>query len=144
MNHNQKLVESIKIYVYTDGACINNGLINAKAGIGVFFGINDPRNVSQGILGKQTNNIAELKAIIRALEITLNCLEGVIIYTDSEYSLKGINGANKIKKNSELFNRIFTLLKLRKGKTKIIKVKGHSGKKDGNYFADLLASNSIK
>jgi len=34
-------------YVYTDGGCSNNGSINAVAGIGIFFGINDTRNVSQ-------------------------------------------------------------------------------------------------
>ena len=29
------------IYVYTDGACSNNGKPNAKAGLGVFFGEGD-------------------------------------------------------------------------------------------------------
>ena len=36
-------------YVYTDGACSNNGKNNALAGIGIFFGINDIRNVSKKI-----------------------------------------------------------------------------------------------
>ena len=26
-------------YVYTDGACSNNGKCNAQAGIGIFFGL---------------------------------------------------------------------------------------------------------
>ena len=45
--------------VFTDGACSNNGRKNAKAGIGVYFGENDERNISKRITGKQTNNTAE-------------------------------------------------------------------------------------
>ena len=56
-------------YVYTDGACSNNGKRGALAGIGIFFGINDSRNVSKRIEGKQTNNMAELTAIIETYSI---------------------------------------------------------------------------
>ena len=45
----------IDYYVYTDGACSNNGNSNAKAGMGVYFSENDMRNVSKRIKGKQTN-----------------------------------------------------------------------------------------
>jgi len=38
---------SPKKYVYTDGACIHNGKKYAKAGIGIFFGLGDKRNVSE-------------------------------------------------------------------------------------------------
>ena len=34
------------IYVYTDGACSNNGTPNAKAGYGIYFGKNDFRNIN--------------------------------------------------------------------------------------------------
>ena len=44
------------IIVYTDGACIHNGKPNAKAGMGVYFGKDDPRNLSKRVDGKQTNN----------------------------------------------------------------------------------------
>jgi ribonuclease HI len=134
-----KLVE-----IYTDGGCNSNGLNNAIAGVGVFFGENDSRNVSKRIEGLQTNNRAELTAIIEALKICLDYDSVVVIYTDSEYSINGICGANKIKKNKDLFLEITGLLQQRKGETKFEKVQGHSGKKDGNYFADLLASNAIK
>ena len=36
-------------YVYTDGACSNNGRQNAKAGIGIYFKENDERNVSEAL-----------------------------------------------------------------------------------------------
>jgi len=57
----------VETYVYCDGSCIHNGLPNAKAGIGVYFGDNDPRNVSESISGN-TNNIAELTAMIRVYD----------------------------------------------------------------------------
>lgn len=57
---------------YTDGACSNNGRKNALAGIGIFFGINDTRNISKNIKGKQTNNTAELSAIIETYSIIEN------------------------------------------------------------------------
>lgn len=34
--------ENEYVVVYTDGACENNGKHNAKAGIGVWFGDNNP------------------------------------------------------------------------------------------------------
>lgn len=129
--------------VYTDGGCDSNGAKDAKAGIGVFFGENDQRNVSKRITGLQTNNRAELSAIIEALRITLNYEQDVLIHTDSEYSMNGIKGINKIKKNGDLFDEISMLLKLRRGKTDFIKVHGHSGLKDGNYYADFLATKAI-
>jgi ribonuclease HI len=35
------------MHIFTDGSCINNGKKNSKGGIGVFFGDNDTKNVSQ-------------------------------------------------------------------------------------------------
>ena len=58
-----------EINVYVDGACINNGSAEAKAGYGVYFGEDDPRNEYNTVKGKQTNNTGELTAFIRALEI---------------------------------------------------------------------------
>ena len=60
---------NIDYFVYTDGACLNNGLENAIAGIGIYFGEDDIRNVSRNINGKQSNNIAELQAIIDVYDI---------------------------------------------------------------------------
>ena len=80
------------INVYTDGSCINNGTDFAKAGIGIYFEKNDPRNISERITGKQTNNIAELKAAIKVAEIVEKyVLENdkliINIFTDSKYSI---------------------------------------------------------
>ena len=75
--------------IYTDGACSNNGKSTAKAGFGVWFGDNDERNTSQSYRGRQTNNVAELLAIVTALSIVKEDIEGgrvIHIYTDSVYS----------------------------------------------------------
>jgi ribonuclease HI len=136
-------VEQNTLKIFTDGGCSGNGTVSAIAGIGVYFGENDPRNMSKRIIGVQTNNRAELSAIIEALRVILN-FEGVVsICTDSEYSIKGITGVNKIKKNKDLFQEINVLLGLRRGKTEFKKVLAHSGSKDGNYHADLLATKAI-
>ena len=79
------------IYVFTDGACSNNGKINAKASIGIYFKDNDPRNISRRIKGKQTYNTAELSAVIEVFSILQNEIssnEDSIIYSDSEYTIR--------------------------------------------------------
>jgi ribonuclease HI len=100
-------------YVYTDGACSNNGKINALAGFGIFFGTDDVRNVSRKIDGKpilplslhnsvnflqlpspkisQTNNAAELSAIVHTYSIIENDIRSgkkIAIVSDSEYAIK--------------------------------------------------------
>jgi ribonuclease HI len=86
------------VYVYTDGSCRGNGKATPLAGIGVFFGEGDSRNVSSKLLGKQTNNAAELAAVIAAFELIRESLskghEHVIV-TDSEYVIKCMTSYGK-------------------------------------------------
>ena len=68
------------LYVYTDGACINNGSNNAKAGIGIYFYKDNPLNVSKELIQsdfeyKLTNNVAELQAAIEAIEMNKSQVE---------------------------------------------------------------------
>lgn len=51
--------------VYSDGACKGNGKVGSVAGVGVWWGHNDPRNIAERCPGDQTNNRAEL--IVRHL-----------------------------------------------------------------------------
>lgn len=77
------------VHVYTDGACTNNGKSGARAGVGVYFGPNDRRNISVPFTDKPTNNRAELEALRMALEATRSIKDrNVHIFTDSQYSLK--------------------------------------------------------
>ena len=62
-------MDTNSICVYIDGSCSNNGKNNAKAGYGVFFEFDNPRNENGIVNGKQTNNTGELTAFIRAIEI---------------------------------------------------------------------------
>ncbi|KAF8511362.1 ribonuclease H-like domain-containing protein [Gautieria morchelliformis] len=73
--------------VYTDGACQGNGRAGAIAGIGVWWGQNDPRNLAERCPGDQTNNRAELIAIIRLLETAPHSMKPLLIKTDSSYSI---------------------------------------------------------
>ncbi|KAJ1961881.1 hypothetical protein GGI12_002992 [Dipsacomyces acuminosporus] len=62
--------ESINdLCVYPDGICKGNGRPEAIAGVGVYFGNNDPRNISEPLPGpRQTNQRADLTSILRAIQ----------------------------------------------------------------------------
>jgi hypothetical protein len=70
--------------VYTDGSCreyYNTG--EQIAGIGVFWGHNDKRNVSELIRGEGSSNRAEIQAAIRAIQTAIEYkYEFVTVYTD--------------------------------------------------------------
>ncbi|KAF9566924.1 ribonuclease H-like protein [Agrocybe pediades] len=73
--------------VYSDGACKGNGKPGSIAGVGVWWGKNDPRNIAERCPGYQTNNRAELIAILRVLETTPITSTPLLIRTDSQYSM---------------------------------------------------------
>jgi ribonuclease HI len=145
-------------YVYIDGACSNNGHVNALSGIGIFFGINDKRNISKKIEGKQTNNTAELSAIIETYYIIENDIvngKKIAIVSDSEYSIKCVSsyGEKCFKKcwnvvipNKELVKTAYDLYK-NKLNVKFIHIKAHTNNTDihsfGNDQADKLANLAI-
>ena len=145
-------------YVYTDGACSNNGKDNALAGIGIFFGINDNRNISKKIEGKQTNNAAELSAIIETYHIIENdILNGkkIAIVSDSEYVIKCVSsyGEKCYKKcwNVDIPNKDLVKIAYEMYKDKLniqfIHIKAHTNNTDihsfGNDNADKLANIAI-
>jgi ribonuclease HI len=145
-------------YVYTDGACSNNGRDNALAGIGIFFGIHDNRNISKKIEGKQTNNTAELTAIVETYHIIENdILNGkkIAIVSDSEYAIKCVSsyGEKCYKKgwnvdipNKELVKTAYEMYK-DKLNVQFIHIKAHTHNTDihsfGNDNADKLANIAI-
>ena len=148
------------LYVYTDGACINNGSKDARASIGIYFSKDNPNNVSRELIGKDlTNNIAELTAIIEAI-LMIKSLKfpNKIIITDSNYAiLCATTYGYKLEKkewkvkegkkipNLELVKELYELTK--KYDIKYQHIMAHTGKKDkhsiGNYYADLLANQAI-
>ena len=78
------------VVAWTDGASVcNQDSRFRRAGCGVFFGINDNRNCSFTLLGReQTNNRAELLAVITAMKIYDGNLE---IRSDSDYVVRAAN-----------------------------------------------------
>ncbi|WFD07248.1 hypothetical protein MVES1_002608 [Malassezia vespertilionis] len=78
--------------VYTDGSSRGNGRLGARAGYGVYW--DDPEyhhlNVSRRLDGEvQTNNRAELTAILTAVEACPVPSKPLRIFTDSQYALNG-------------------------------------------------------
>ena len=160
----EKIIQSEPINVYTDGACSNNGKPDARAGYGVFFAIDDPRNVHESFNGPQTNNIAELLAIIKALTILKEDIDkGTVInvYSDSSYSIRccttygkkcekknwqNPNNKNKPIPNLEIVKTAYLFCKNRKNII-FTHIKAHTGLNDihsiGNENADRLANLSI-
>ena len=79
--------------IFVDGSSINNGKRNCKAGYGIFFPQAEYLNVSQKLDEKEikvSNNVAEMMACIRAIEIsrdTFHDLRQIRIFSDSEYTI---------------------------------------------------------
>lgn len=146
-NHEEQIARSNRQVVYTDGSSLRNGKKGAVAGCGVFFGNDDPRNISEPLAGEeQTNNRAELQAIVLALENTSGDLT---IRSDSNYSIQSLTTwlpkwkKNNFKtstshpvKNLDLINRASDLMSNRN--VSLEYVKGHSTDY-GNRQADMLA-----
>ena len=147
--------------IYTDGACRNNGNQNSQAGIGIYFGENDERNVSEKVNGiKQTNNVAELLAINRAfhvIEEDVKQNKNIEIYSDSIYAINNIRfyaasyeliNWKKDMPNKELIKSTYELYKKYINKNIFFRyIKAHTNNTDihsiGNYNADKLANIAI-
>ncbi|CAG8782753.1 27908_t:CDS:1 [Racocetra persica] len=78
------VLDKNKIQIWTDSCCLGNGTKEAKAGIGVFYGDKDLRNLSERLPGEQqTNNRAKIYAVIRAIKSCENKTKSLEIFTDS-------------------------------------------------------------
>lgn len=145
--------------VFTDGACIGKES-NRFAGYGVFWGLDDARNVSASLTPgtPQTNQRAELRAVVHALEqiseaAAADSNRSFVIYTDSKWSIDAItkwranwqrNGwltaAKEPVKHQDLIRHAGNLYDaLHPHRVTIEWVKGHSSS-EGNRAADLLAT----
>jgi ribonuclease HI len=148
-----------KIKVFTDGSY--KKLKNKKelCGYGIFFPNGELPNVSRPFIHSPlTNQRAELYAILKTLRnIKKNKLtyEEIIIYTDSEYSIKSLTvwyknwELNKWKnsKGEKVMNQDIirpTIKLLKDMNVKFQHVNSHTGKQDfeslSNEMADKLAN----
>jgi ribonuclease HI len=131
------------IHVWTDGACTGNP---GPMGIGVVVTTDAQRRELSEYLGIGTNNIAELTAIERGLDLAEELApdreRGVRVYTDSAYAIGVISLGWKAKANQELVGR---LRRRRTGFAHLtfVKVAGHAGIPE-NERCDQLARRAIE
>lgn len=139
------------IYVYTDGACSGNGTNKAKAGWAfVVYADNgeSPIYKEKGRLNgeRQTNNRAELQAILEALTHIKGSVErDFTIYSDSEIAVKGINGEVARNANRDIWDEIESVCDkiIADNKHVSIKhVKGHADDARHNYCDSLAVTAS--
>jgi ribonuclease HI len=130
------------VHVWTDGACSGNP---GPMGIGVVVVAGDRRKEHGEYLGRGTNNIAELTAIRRGLEIAAKLVSGqerpIRVYTDSSYSIGLLSQGWKAKANQELVAELREFLRGFRN-LRMIKVEGHAGVPE-NERCDLLARQAV-
>jgi ribonuclease HI len=141
------------VVCFTDGACAGNGQAGAKAGIGVFFGQNNPWNISAPLHPgwPQTSNTAEIIAAITAVNVAHSHGEYLLeIHSDSEVMIKGItewihtwevngwrNGEGRPVVNMECFQALKEAIS-RMNHVQFVHVRGHQ-RDPGNEEANRLA-----
>jgi ribonuclease HI len=135
-----KAVGESALELWTDGACSGNP---GPMGIGVVAIDGGKRRELGEYLGVGTNNIAELTAIERALDLAGAdaAARRVRIYTDSAYSIGVLSKGWKAKANQQLIarlrQRLATLPRI-----EFVKVSGHAGVPE-NERCDQLAREAI-
>ncbi|ACN15567.1 RnhA1 [Desulforapulum autotrophicum HRM2] len=127
------------IQIYTDGASSGNP---GPAGLGVVLLYGDHKREISESIGRATNNVAELNAIKRGLELLKRTDLPIEIHTDSTYCIGVLVKGWKPAMNQELILGIRKLMGRFK-QLRLVKVKGHSGVQ-GNERADALATAGVK
>ena len=124
---------------YTDGACTGNP---GPAGAGFVIILPDGK-IWEGFesLGMGTNNIAELMAVLRALEAVTRG-KALVVHTDSKYAIGVLTAGWKAKANQDLIARIRGLLE-RRPEVSFVYVPGHAGV-PMNERADELAREAVR
>ena len=133
---------SERVEIWTDGACSGNP---GPMGIGVVV-LADGKRLEHGeYLGLGTNNIAELVAIERGVEMaTQNAVDRgrpIHVYSDSGYAIGVLSKGWKAKANQELIARVRGVL----GElphVRLVKVPGHAGVPE-NERCDELAREAV-
>jgi ribonuclease HI len=125
------------VEIWTDGACSGNP---GPMGIGVVI-IDGPERREKGeYLGVGTNNIAELTAIERGIELAAGGGRRLRVYTDSSYAIGVLDKGWKAKANQELIARIKR--RLAPLDVEFVKVSGHAGVPE-NERCDELARDAV-
>ena len=146
--------------IYVDGSCSGNGEKENFGGIGVVL-VKDNKVIKEYSkpVFNTTNNRAELKAVIFAIQIAkiLNrhVPREILIYSDSAYVVQTVNkwmfnwaskgwkkADNKEPENLDLVKTLYQLMQFERA-IKVVKIKGHNGH-EFNELADDLATRGTK
>lgn len=125
------------VVAYTDGACSGNP---GPAGLGVVMVHGQQQRELSEYLGTGTNNVAELTAILRALE-AMELPLPILVHTDSQYAIGVLTKGWKAKANQELIARIKERMQ-KVHQLKLVYVPGHAGV-PLNERADELARAAV-
>jgi ribonuclease HI len=105
------------IEIYTDGASRGNPGKSASS----FIVVNDKKIVyfASEMIGEATNNIAEYKAVINALEYAYSHgIKEVVVHSDSKVIISQINGNYKVK--ADHLKKLLEKVQLLKSKFKAV------------------------
>ena len=132
------------LQVWTDGACSGNP---GPMGIGVVVIDGHEREEIGEYLGKGTNNIAELVAIERGLDVATKRIasttQRVRIHSDSSYAIGLLDKGWKAKANQDLVARLRRKLAAFPAAVEFVKVAGHAGVAE-NERCDELARAAVE
>jgi ribonuclease HI len=123
--------------IWTDGACSGNP---GPMGIGVVVIDGAARREKGEYLGIGTNNIAELTAIGRGIELAGDGGRRMRVYTDSSYAIGVLSKGWKAKANQELIAKLKR--QLAPLDVEFVKVAGHAGVPE-NERCDELARDAV-
>ena len=134
------------ITIYTDGACSGNPGIGSWSAILLY---KEHKKILSGSFRLTTNNRMELIAVIEALKAIKNKSLPVVIYSDSQYVVKGINNhltkwkSNNFSniKNPDLWIELYQQLQ-QFNNIQIQWIKGHSYNSYNN-LADNIAKQQL-
>jgi ribonuclease HI len=131
--------EADEVLAYADGACSGNP---GPAGLGVVARFADQERELSEYIGEATNNIAELTAILRAVELASELQRPLRLYTDSQYSIGVLTKGWKAKANRELVASVREAIAGHPD-TQLFHVRGHQGVML-NERADELAVRAVE
>jgi ribonuclease HI len=161
----EPVIIQTRLQIYSDGACTANGRRGAQAAFGVAVFKNGKEVLAfSDILARSelhTNQRAELRGLLKAMEIASVSEEGADIHTDSQYSLdclqewaprwvaKGWRKADgESVQNQDILKPMWELWKNRGNKIRLFHVQSHTRRTDahsrGNERADQLATGALR
>lgn len=150
LHSKSEAMDDIRLRIYCDGACSGNPG-RSGSGLAIYEDDNMPVLIYGAADVMGTNNTAELKALLKALELAVDAQhDKVAILSDSKYSIecvvnwaygwkaKGWTKQGGEIKNLEIIQTAHAIYDSIKNKVVISHVRGHAGV-EGNELADRMA-----